>query len=147
MSAIRDRGSDRGFYFALVILGGMYVLLIVALLVADVLFTSPGSIRDTLREPYIRSAIRLSFLTSTLTTILAMWCAVPLGYLLARANFPGKVVVDTLLDVPIMLPPLVVGISLLILFQLPIGRATERLIPVTYHIPAIVLAQFSVATA
>ncbi|MCI0705085.1 MAG: ABC transporter permease subunit, partial [Planctomycetia bacterium] len=33
------------------------------------------------------------------------------------------------------------------LFQLPIGRATERLIPVTYHIPAIVLAQFSVATA
>src|SRR5262249_12879440 len=78
---------------------------------------------------------------------LAMWVAVPLGYLLARTTFPGKSVVDTLLDIPIVLPPLVIGISLLILFQLPPGRAVEKVIPVTYHIPAVILAQFAVATA
>ena len=140
-------GSDRWFYLGLAVLGGSYVLLIVSLLVGDLLFTTPGEIRDTLNDPHIRFAIRLSLLSASVTTILAMWVAVPLGYLLSRTQFRGKALVDTLLDVPIVLPPLVIGLSLLILFQLPPGQAVERVIPVTYHIPAVILAQFTVATA
>lgn len=140
-------GSDRGFYLALAVLGGSYVLLIIGLLVADVVYTKPDQVRRTLSDPMIRSAIRLSLLSCTITTILAIWVAVPLGYLLARKEFRGKVLVDTLIDVPIVLPPLVIGISLLVLFQLAPGRAIERIIPVVYHVPAIVLAQFAVATA
>ena len=85
----------------------------------------PDTIRQTLSDPLIRSAIRLSLLSSTITTILALWVAVPLGYLLSRVEFPGKAILDTILDVPIVLPPLVIGISLLILFQLPLGQAIE----------------------
>ena len=140
-------GSDRWFYLGLAVLGGSYVLLIVSLLVGDLLFTTPGEIRDTLNDPHIRFAIRLSLLSASVTTILAMWVAVPLGYLLSRTQFRGKALVDTLLDVPIVLPPLVIGLSLLILFQLPPGQVVERVIPVTYHIPAVILAQFTVATA
>lgn len=147
MTSAQDTGSDRGFYFALAILGGGYVLLVLALLVADLMFTSPGQIRDVLNDPQIRFAIWLSLLTSTITTILAVWVAVPLGYLLARTQFPGKAIVDTLVDIPIVLPPLVVGISLLILFQMAPGRMVESVIPVTYHVPAIILAQFTVVTA
>ena len=143
----RPAGSDRGFYLALAILGGSYVLLVVGLLVADLVYARPDVIRQTLDDPLIRSAIRLSLLSCTITTILALWVAVPLGYLLSRTAFRGKAVIDTILDVPIVLPPLVIGISLLILFQLPPGRAVERVIPVAYHVPAIVLAQFAVATA
>jgi molybdate transport system permease protein len=143
----RVPGTDRGFYLALAVLGGSYVLLVVGLLLADLLYTNPGQIRDALNDPDIRFAIRMSLLTSTVTTILAVWVAVPLGYLLSRTEFPGKAVVDTLLDIPIILPPLVIGISLLILFRLPPGRFVETLIPVTYHIPAIILAQFAVAAA
>jgi molybdate transport system permease protein len=142
-----ETGSDRGFHLALAVLGGSYVLLVVGLLVADVLYTNPGQIRAALDDPQIRFAIRLSLLTSTVTTILALWVAVPLGYLLSRTEFPGKAVVDTCVDIPIILPPIVIGLSLLILFQLPPGRAIERVIPVTYHIPAIILAQFTAATA
>ena len=142
-----DPGSDRWFLFALAVLGGGYILLIAGLLVADILYTSPGQIRDTLNDPKIRAAIRLSLLSSSATTILAMWAAVPLGYLLSRTEFRGKVVVDTLVDVPIVLPPLVIGISLLILFQLPPGKAVESVLPVTYHVPAVVLAQFTAVTA
>jgi len=140
-------GTDRGFYLALAVLGGSYVLLVVALLLGDAAYTRPDQVRETLNDPAIRSAIRLSLLTCTVTTILAMWVAVPLGYLLSRIDFPGKGIIDTILDVPIILPPLVIGISLLILFQLPPGQAVERVIPVAYHVPAIVLAQFAVATA
>ena len=50
-------------------------------------------------------------------------------------------------DIPIVLPPLVVGISLLILFQTRLGRLIEQYIPITYSIPSVILAQFSVACA
>jgi len=143
----RTAGTDRGFYFALAVLGGSYVLLVIALLVGDAAYTRPDQVREILNDPHIRSAIRLSLLTSTVTTILAMWVAIPLGYLLSRCAFRGKAVVDTIIDIPIILPPLVIGISLLILFQLPPGQAVERVIPVAYHVPAIILAQFAVATA
>lgn len=139
--------NDRGFYLALAVLGGSYVALIAALLLGDLLYTSPGQIREALNDPEIRFAIRLSLLTSTTTAILAMWAAVPLGYLLSRIEFPGKIVVDVLVDVPIILPPIVIGLSLLILFQLPPGRLIERYVPIAYHVPAIVLAQFTAATA
>lgn len=139
--------SDRRFHLILAVLGGSYVLLIAALLVGDLLYTSPGDIRDALSDPHIRFAIRLSVLSATFTTILAMWVAVPLGYLLSRVKFRGKWLVESLLDVPLVLPPLVIGLSLLVLFQLPVGRAVEGVIPVTYRVPAVILAQFAVATA
>jgi molybdate transport system permease protein len=147
VSRARGDGSDRGFYLAFAVLGGSYVLLVVGLLLADFLYAQPGQIRAALDDPHIRFAIRLSLLTSTVTAILAIWVAVPLGYLLSRMEFRGKVIVDTLVDIPIILPPIVIGLSLLILFQLPPGKAIERVIPVTYHIPAIILAQFTAATA
>lgn len=147
ISAARDTGSDLGFRLAIAVLGGSYVLLVVGLLIADLLYTNPGEIRDALNDPQIRFAIRLSLLTSTITAIVAIWVAVPLGYLLARMEFPGKAVVDTIVDIPIVLPPIVIGLSLLILFQLPPGKAIERVIPVTYRVPAIILAQFTAATA
>jgi molybdate transport system permease protein len=132
---------------ALAVLGGSYAVLIVALLAADLLYADPGQIRDALDDPQIRFAIRLSLITSTITAILAMWVAVPMGYLLSRSEFRGKALVDALVDIPIILPPIVIGLSLLILFQLPPGQAIEHVMPVTYHVPAIILAQFTAATA
>ncbi len=62
----------------------------------------------------------------------------PLGYLLARFD-SGAWVIDTLADIPIVLPPLVLGLSLLILFHMPFGdRNLEAIfrddfrMPVTY---------------
>jgi molybdate transport system permease protein len=73
--------------------------------------------------------------------------AVPLGYLLSRTHFPGRDLVDLIVEIPIVLPPLVVGLSLLILFQTAPGRTLEKFLPVTYAIPSVILAQFMVACA
>jgi molybdate transport system permease protein len=87
------------------------------------------------------------------TAILSLWVAVPLGYLLARTKFPGKGIVDTALDVPIVLPPLVIGLSLLILFQTVPGKWLERMTfrlfgtEITYAIPSVIIAQFAVSCA
>src|SRR5437660_7380198 len=124
-SALSTSKSDRTFFLALGLLGGSYVALIVALLAADVAFTTPGHLLAAFRTPEIRYAVRLSLLSSSLTALLALWVAVPIGYLLSRTRFPGRGVVEVLLDVPLMLPPTVLGLSLLILFPTAPGRAVE----------------------
>jgi molybdate transport system permease protein len=140
--------ADWVFYLCLSILGGVYVVLIVAMVVADLFSTTPDHILSALNSPQIRYAIVLSLASCTMTAILSLWVGVPLGYLLARTNFRGKTALDTLLDVPIVLPPLVIGLSLLILFQTPPGVwFQENVFAVTFQVPSVVLAQFSVSAA
>jgi molybdate transport system permease protein len=140
--------SDVPFYLSLALLGGLYVGLIVALLVADIAYTSAGDLGRAFASPEIRSAVWLSLLSCSAAAILSVWVAVPLGYLLSRTRFPGRGAVDLLLDVPIVLPPLVVGLSLLILFQTAPGVWFQRnVLPVTYAVAGVVLAQFVVAAA
>src|ERR1019366_8880795 len=95
---------DWCFYLSLSLLGGTYLILIVALLVADLFFTTPGDVVEALASAEIQYAIKLSLISCSITAILSLWVAVPLGYLLARTQFWGKFVIDTLLDIPIVLP-------------------------------------------
>ncbi|MFB3789275.1 MAG: ABC transporter permease [bacterium] len=139
--------SDVPFLFCLWVIGGVYVVLILAMLAADVMFTSPGHLLDALKSKEIQYAIQLSLLSCTLTTLLSLWVSVPIGYLMSHYQFPGKQWIDAILDIPIVLPPLVIGLSLLILFQTRAGKWIESYVPVTYEIPSVVLAQFMVACA
>jgi molybdate transport system permease protein len=140
--------ADWPFYLCLGLLGGSYLILIVAMLAADLFFTTPDHLLGALQSPEIKYAIKLSLISCSITAILSLWVAVPLAYLLARTQFPGKLLVDTLLDIPIVLPPLVIGLSLLILFQTRIGKFfEEHFLTVTYAVPSVILAQFSVAAA
>jgi molybdate transport system permease protein len=130
------------------ILGGSYVFLIIAMLVADLLYTSPEHFVAALAKPEIRYAVMFSLISCSIAAVLSLLVGIPLGYLLARTQFRGKGVVDTLLDIPIVLPPLVIGLSLLILFQTPPGQWFQtHVMPVTFHRPSVVLAQFAVAAA
>jgi molybdate transport system permease protein len=143
----RQPTSDAPFLIGLIVLGGTYVFLIVAMLAADLAFTTPGHLLEALKSNEIRYAVKLSLLSCTITTILSLWVGIPLGYLLSRYEFVGKKLVDALVDIPIVLPPLVVGLSLLILFQTPLGRAIESVVAITYAVPGVILAQFAVAAA
>ena len=147
-------GSDVPFFIVMGGLGGSFVLLIVAMLAADLAFTSPAHFAAALAKPEIQHAIRLTLVSCSISALLSIWVATPLGYLLSRFSFRGRWIIDTLLDIPIVLPPLVIGLSLLILFHVPMGgknledRIQEHLgFRVTYAEPAVVLAQFSVACA
>lgn len=141
-------GSDLPFYLCLGILSGSYVVLIVGMMLAETLFTSPGHLLAALASPEIQYATRLSLISCTVTTILSLWVAIPFGYVMSRFEFPGKMIVDAILDIPIVLPPLVIGLALLILFQTPPLRFFENeVMPVTFAIPSVIIAQFSVACA
>ena len=139
--------SDAPFIIGLCLLGGIYVFLIVGMLAADAAYLSPSDFAEIFQSPEIRYAVRLSLISSSLATLLSLWVAVPIGYLLSRFKFRGKSLLDAILDIPIVLPPLVIGLSLLILFQTGFGRTIEKVIPVTYAVPSVILAQFVVACA
>jgi molybdate transport system permease protein len=139
--------SDVPFVAGLCVLGAVYVLLIAGMLLADLSFTTPGNFLAALRSEDIRYAIRLSLISCSITALLSLWIATPIGYLMSRYPFRGKAIVDAVLDIPIVLPPLVIGLSLLILFRTSAGRFVERFIPVTYAVPGIILAQWMVACA
>lgn len=148
------RRSDAPFFLVMGGISASFILLILLLVSADVMFTSKEEFGNALRKPEIQAAFRLTLLSCTAAAVLSLWVATPLGYLLSRYRFPGRWLVDTLVDIPIVLPPLVLGLSLLILFHLSIGgwqleawlRDTVGF-PVTFEWPAVVLAQFSVACA
>lgn len=71
----------------------------------------------TLHDPYVIEALRNSLLTATATALIALLFGVPLGYVLARKEFPGKSLVQALVDIPIVIPHSVVGIMLLVTFS------------------------------
>jgi molybdate transport system permease protein len=149
----RLRTSDRPFLVCLVGLAAVYLLVILALIVADATFTSPGELLAALDSREIRYSLRLSIVTSIVSALLSVAFAVPIGYLFSRHRFAGRNLLEAILDIPIVLPPLVIGLSLLILFRTPPGRAIEQAcerifgVGVIYEIPAIVLAQFVVVCA
>ncbi len=138
---------DLPFLICLWVIGGFYIFMIVAMLAADATYTSPIHFWEILASREIQYAIKLSMLSCTIATILSIWIAVPIGYIMSRFDFPGKNLIDATLDIPIVLPPLVIGLSLLILFQTPMGQMIENHFTVTYAIPSVILAQFMVACA
>ena len=140
--------SDRKFLWALGVLGAGYVLLILAMFAADLSYTSPLQLFAALSSREIRHAVSLTLVTAGLSAVLSLLVAVPLGYLLSRYEFRGKRWINAILDIPVVLPPLVVGLSLLILFQTaPLRFFEKHVFAVTYAVPSIILAQFTVAAA
>jgi hypothetical protein len=124
LESIRVR-SDVPFYSSFGFISAFYVAMILAMLIAEMTYTSPGHVADALRSREVRYSIRLSLLSCAVTTILALWVSVPIGYLMSRHRFPGRSLVDAVLDIPIVLPPLVIGLCLLILFSSPFSAAIE----------------------
>ena len=145
LSLVRDPNARFWFYLALSTAG--YVLFIVAMLVATAVHSTPGDLLSALQSREIQHSIYLSLLTCSLTALLSLLAAVPIGYLLARCSFFGKALVESILDIPIVLPPMVIGLCLLILFQTGLGGFVDSVIPFTYTVFGVVLAQFVIGVA
>jgi len=133
---------------------GLYAFFIVGILVANIQFvagTPLGRVQfmESLRDREILHAVWLSIWTASVSALIAMGIAIPGGYLLSRRRGAGMRFLDALVDVPIVLPPLLFGISLLVLFQRThLGEALRSVGLKFVHEPAgIVLVQVLIAAA
>jgi molybdate transport system permease protein len=130
-------------------LGALPLLLFLVLpLVALLLRVRPGLLAANLAQPQVIQAISLSLTTTTLSTLLTLLLGTPLAYLLARRRFRGRQLIDTLLDLPMVLPPSVAGIALLIAFGrrgLVGASLNEWGITLAFTQTAVVMAQIFVS--
>ena len=74
----------------------------------------------------VMAAMKLSVLTSLATVVLVVLFSVPVGYALSRYRFVGHTIINTIVDVPIVLPPVMIGISLLALYSTSLGEALRE---------------------
>jgi molybdate transport system permease protein len=126
----------------------LFLLLVVTLVLTDVLYIQRATMPRNVEWGAVLAAMRLSAVTSAATLVLVVVFAVPMGYALSRYRFPGHAVVDTLVDLPIVVPPLVIGVSLLVFFSTGVGRWIEGLgLRFVYSVPGIVLCQFVVSAS
>ncbi len=103
---------------------------------------------DALRSPTVAQALGLSLGTTAASLGLVVILGTPMAYLLARHSFPGRRILDTLIDLPMVLPPAVAGLSLLLLFGRNglLGPVLRPLgVEVAFTTGAVVLAQAFVA--
>ncbi|PLY00418.1 MAG: molybdate ABC transporter permease subunit [Desulfuromonas sp.] len=92
--------------------------------------------------------ILLSLKTSFAVVVLTLLLGFPAAYILALKQFRGKAFLDTLLDLPIIMPPLVTGLCLLLLLNQanPVGRLLQEWgVRLLFTPGGIILAQFFVA--
>ncbi len=139
----------RGLYTALLV--GACVPLLVVLLVPGAALLQRFSFSAFLHHLQDRNtleAIRLSAITSTITTFLVILAGTPLAYVLARRSGSGVRVLETIVDLPTVFPPAVAGVALLLAFGrkgLVGGWLADMGIEIVFTPVAVVIAQIFVA--
>jgi molybdate transport system permease protein len=111
--------------------------------------TSPANLMKNLNERQVTQAISLSLATSSVTTLITLVIGTPVAYLLGTRRFKGYHIVDTLIDIPTVLPPSVAGVALLMAF----GRRglvgtllADKGITIPFTLVAVVMAQLFIAS-
>ncbi|MBN2110662.1 MAG: ABC transporter permease [Methanosarcinaceae archaeon] len=124
----------------------LLTLFIFALIFEIISHTDTVSLITNIVSPEIQFAIRLSLMTSLISTMMCIIVAVPVSYALARYDFHGKALITTILDLPMALPPIVAGLGLLLVFgTTAIGHyLTDLGLKFVFTPLGIVMAQFTV---
>jgi len=111
--------------------------------------TSPASFFAEFNQKQVLQAIELSFVTSTATTAITLILGTPVAYLLSQRRFRLHRIVDTLIDLPTVLPPSVAGVALLVAFGRKglLGPVLEEMgISIPFTVAAVILAQTFIAS-
>lgn len=137
-----ERGAVIGLVGLLLLFLGLPVAVLVARAVAG------GALVAALDDPVVLDALALSLGTTAVSLVLTVVLGTPFAYVLARRRFPGSSLLETVVDLPIVLPPSVAGLALLLVFGRR-GLVGSSLDLIGFAIPfttvAVVLAQVFVA--
>lgn len=150
MTGIAVSRHKISFASVAVIIFFFLVLLFVGLPVLSLfLKISPETFLSSLGDPVVVDALKLSLLTSLTTVVIVILVGTPVAYVNARCSYPGKELVDTIVDLPVVIPPAVAGIALLMAFgrRGVLGQYLDVFgITIAFTTIAVVMAQVFVAS-
>ena len=132
----------------------LFVVIVLTLIVTGFRYEylSLETFQEIISSPNFLYAARISVISSLIALVLVVIFAATAGYALSRYRFPGHAILDTIADIPILLPPVVVGVLLLIFFAYEPGRTMEgemyKRTGLTMHsMVGIVLCQFIISAS
>jgi molybdate transport system permease protein len=111
--------------------------------------TTPELFLESLENPEVLSALWLSLFTSVISLVVVLIVGTPFAYFHTRNKYPGKMIVDTLIDLPLVLPPAVAGVALLLLYGRTglLGKYLSMFgVSVPFTTLAVIMAQIFVAS-
>lgn len=123
-------GRRPSLFWALCAVAGALLVTFVVLPAGSMIVgAGAGFLGEALRQEDIRNSLWLTVSAALIATAIAFVVGVPLAYLLARRDFPGKRVVEGIIDVPIVFPHTAAGIALLTVYGRTgvVGRALAPL--------------------
>jgi molybdate transport system permease protein len=136
--------------FLIVFLSFTVVVIFVSLpLLALFAYGTLSGFLNSLSSPVVVEAIQLSVVTTLTTLLVVLAFGTPVAYFNARHSYRGKRIIETLIDLPIVLPPTVAGIALLLAFGREglLGHDLQVLgINIAFTTTAVVLAQIFVSS-
>ncbi|TCO71831.1 molybdate transport system permease protein [Marinisporobacter balticus] len=110
-------------------------------------YSDLSTLFNILKQVEFHFALKFTLWTSLVATIFATIIALPCAYILSRYKLPGRVFLDTMLDMPIVLPPLISGIALLIFFGPVLGdHLAQAGIKIVFTPLGVIIAQCFIAT-
>ncbi len=122
------------------------LLLLIAASISNIIIRGFAGIGESISSPEIKFSIKLSLFTSVISTLLCIIFAVPIAYGMQRFNVFGKKVINTIINIPLALPPVVSGVALLLLFGgTAFGDKLADLgLKFVFDVKGVILAQFFV---
>jgi molybdate transport system permease protein len=98
---------------------------------------------ETLCSTRTLFSLRLSLIAATSATAISVFFAIPAAYALSRYRFFGRQVIDTILELPMIVSPVALGALILIFFNTPVGDFVQQNgIQIVFTVYGILLAQF-----
>jgi molybdate transport system permease protein len=131
------------------ILAGCFFLFLGIPLAALLIREPPALLWNSIKQPEVLQALQLSLVTTFVSIFLTVIFGLPVAYVLVRSHIPGRRLLETLVTMPTVLPPVVAGVALLITFG-RFGLIGRYLTPLGISIPfttvAVVMAQMFVSS-
>jgi molybdate transport system permease protein len=132
----------------LTLAGAFFVAFVTVPLICMVLNVPLARLGHYLHDPMVVESLWLTLKTTLISVPIVVAIGSPVAYVLARRQFPGKQVLDALVDLPMSMPPVVVGFALLMTFapRGPVGALLKDMgVQVVFTTTAVIIAQVMMA--
>lgn len=142
---MRGKISTFDFFEILTIIITFIVIIFTTALILAIVLKGIPYLGAAFYSDEVRFSIRLSLYTASIATLICMLLAIPTAYALTRTVFPFKRACQMIIELPLSMPYLVLGLSLLIIFSSDFGKALKELgFRVVFDKNGIIIAQIVV---
>lgn len=142
LKAKRRRGCKRSIFPTICMVVTGMVLLFIGSAILAIVAGGISHFGEAIRSKEVLFSLRMSMVTSSISTAICLVLSLPTAYALSHVDFPGKRLAELLMELTLSLPYILLGFALLLIFSSPFGKALKAAgLPVVFSPAGIVFAQ------